>query len=254
MLPRLAERYPPDLILVQIYVRNDTLDNIDRGWPLHSGLLDRPWAYQGGDGTLQIVPPPATLREPRKQPPRWHVAAFLRGRRIALLWRLFPALDPELSAGLRPPELALCLRNPATATRWEYRVARLVLDSMASFGRDRGIPVGFVLAPSMVQVEPGMWAEIVDEYGVEATEYDLDRPQAIFRQWAARHDHPMLDLLPVLRARARASEPLYWAVEQHWTPEGNRVVAEAYLEFLRREPRLGSYRLDPLSRRDRLKQ
>ena len=178
-----------------------------------------------------------------RAPPRWHVQASFRARRTELLWCLFPELDPKGPAGLRPPELTLCLREPGSTTQWEYRVARLLLDSIATFGRERGVPVGFVLAPSFVQVDPAIWAEIVARYDVDVADYDLDRPQAIFRDWAKLHDHPMLDLLPILRERSQGNEPLYWPVEQHWTQEGNRVVAEAYLEFLRSEPRLRNARL-----------
>jgi hypothetical protein len=39
----------------------------------------------------------------------------------------------------------------------------------------------------------------------------------------------------VLQARHDAERPLYRELEQHWTPEANRVVAEAYREFIAQE-------------------
>jgi len=61
-----------------------------------------------------------------------------------------------------------------------------------------------------------------------------DWPQRRLAATAARLDIPMLDLLPPLRAaRARGGEPLFYDVCHH-TPDGSAVVADAILDFLRR--------------------
>jgi len=45
-----------------------------------------------------------------------------------------------------------------------------------------------------------------------------------------------LDLLPALRAGETQAHPLYLGYEGHWTPAGNRVVADAVFNYLNSQP------------------
>lgn len=62
----------------------------------------------------------------------------------------------------------------------------------------------------------------------------VDKPQRELAAALAAEGVPFLDLLPPLRARARAArEPVFYD-QCHYTPYGNGLVAEAVLAFLRR--------------------
>ncbi len=70
---------------------------------------------------------------------------------------------------------------------------------------------------------------------VEA-EFVYDHPQRELERVAAEIDVPLLDLLPVVRERYRASSAELFFDHCHHTPHGNAVVAEAILRFINENP------------------
>jgi hypothetical protein len=63
-------------------------------------------------------------------------------------------------------------------------------------------------------------------------DYDLEKPQRIFAEFFAANGIEYIDLLPALRAEARAAQ-LYFPADQHWNIRGNetasRLLADALL-------------------------
>ncbi len=65
---------------------------------------------------------------------------------------------------------------------------------------------------------------------------------AAFKSALGDRKMPFLDLTPAFAARAAAGEPLFFEVDIHPNPAGNRLIAEAVLDELRRHA--GRYGLD----------
>jgi hypothetical protein len=96
-------------------------------------------------------------------------------------------------------------------------------------------------------LEPLLWGlkRVTDRHGLRLfvlcfpvshqvdAQHPADFPQRRLREIAARMEVPMGDMLPHLRAAARASnEPLFYD-HCHYTPRGSAIVAEATWAFLR---------------------
>lgn len=60
----------------------------------------------------------------------------------------------------------------------------------------------------------------------------LDTQSRVFVQWCEEKGLPCLDLTPALTAAAAAGQQTYYTYDQHWTPIGNRVVADEVGKFL----------------------
>jgi hypothetical protein len=100
----------------------------------------------------------------------------------------------------------------------------------------------FALAilPSVLQVDDGLRAATVARLtgsrryrGLSETEIEPDLPNTLLREFASVRAIPLLDLTPAfVAARAADAAPLYKRNDNHWTPRGNRVAAQALTAFL----------------------
>ena len=98
---------------------------------------------------------------------------------------------------------------------------------LRDFAAGHGSRFAVVMFPVHAQVYAGFASPVVDQ------------PQRELGAKLQAAGIPHLDLLPVLRSRVRARPQVRVFYDQcHYTPEGNGVVAEAILDFLRRERHL----------------
>jgi hypothetical protein len=99
------------------------------------------------------------------------------------------------------------------------------------FASAKGVPIVFVLAPSDIQVYDDLWREATGE----ATQslYDRALPNNQLTQFAKDHQITVFDLLPVLLEEGKSRKGLYYRHEQHWTREGNELVAGFLVQRLR---------------------
>lgn len=258
LLERVLWELSPDLVVVNVYLRNDFGDNLGRWW---SPRLSRPTASLSAAGDVTIEPPRKLRGREADTPARMerpfgdslHTAHFLRTRLAFLSDRLIPASStapaserPPQRAGtprsgrrrsrFAPPELTLCAVEPDAETERSFRTLGALLLELSARGRESGVPVVFSLAPSMLQVIPELWESVAAKALEEGTRLDADLPNRELLAFAKDHDLAMLDLLPPLRAAQQGGESTYNRIEQHWTAAGNRVVAEALHAFLSRDP------------------
>ena len=111
-------------------------------------------------------------------------------------------------------------------------VTKALLDEIAREASESGVPLGFVFAPSLWQVETERWNDLLDEFSLDPAEYSRSQPQAyLLKHCAVRHWN-CLDLQFALRQHTAAGEKLYYPREQHWTKDGNARVAEAISAWL----------------------
>lgn len=60
----------------------------------------------------------------------------------------------------------------------------------------------------------------------------VDAKEAVVDKWCQRESISFLSLTPALREAAVAGTQVYYTYDQHWTPEGHAVVAEAVARYL----------------------
>ncbi|UCE61484.1 MAG: hypothetical protein JSU63_06990 [Phycisphaerales bacterium] len=86
--------------------------------------------------------------------------------------------------------------------------------------------------------EPGAFLESLCE-GADARE-------SVVGDWCKKQGIPFLSLTSALRSSAVAGRQVYYTYDQHWTPAGHEVVAEAISEYLAEHPLFGSNEALPL--------
>jgi len=97
------------------------------------------------------------------------------------------------------------------------------LDSLDALCRSLGLPLILAVIPYREQVESPSPSD---------PRFDTALPQRRVLEWAAAHDVPCLDLLPVLRRAARETDQaLYLRHDPHFTEAGHAVAGRALAEF-----------------------
>lgn len=99
--------------------------------------------------------------------------------------------------------------------------------------RGSQLVVALVAAPE--QLYPDQWTQTVARNpAMQSLNWDLDAPNRRLSQFLTRQNIAHLDLLPIFREAAAQpnAPPLHFRHDQHWTPAGHRLAAEAIHHFL----------------------
>lgn len=126
------------------------------------------------------------------------------------------------------------------------------LKRMAKLSRDHGIEPVFLYAPStphvvMPQAQAQIPADQLRNFAAykqkkglpPAEEFKrevfarMDNQEQVFLAFCAEQSLHCLSLTPALKAATAAGQQTYYSYDQHWTPEGNAVVATTVADFLR---------------------
>ena len=124
----------------------------------------------------------------------------------------------------------ICALYLAEEVQIQYEVLQELLVNTQEKAEAMGTPIVFVLAPSIGQVQDVSW-ETITAYDSQI-ELERSLPNTRLMHFAKENDLQMLDLLPILRKTNTEETLLYNQFEQHWTAQGNAIVAQAILEFL----------------------
>jgi hypothetical protein len=118
-----------------------------------------------------------------------------------------------------------------------WRASLVWLDRIASLTRSRGWPLIVAVFPMEVQLTPELLALYHREFGTRlGPEALTGEPQRRIVEWGAKHDVPVVDLLPAFRAAA--DQPLYLRNRAitydpvHPNPLGHRVAGAALHQAL----------------------
>jgi lysophospholipase L1-like esterase len=229
----------PDMVLVGFYVGNDLVDSYNlfdaEGRPtlgVEGGQLVSRKAREVETGLRGASRP---LR--RWLAPRSHLYTLLRNRGSELLMRL----------GLRHVETpcAFFRRGWTPKMDAQWSLTRKLLRELRDLSDRRGLALVILLIPTHHQVHEAQWQEYLKVFELDASAFDLERPQRLLTGFCAQARIDCVDVLPRLR-EADAREPLYFRVDSHLNAAGHAMVADALAEHL--EGRLGPPGIQPVAR------
>jgi len=131
------------------------------------------------------------------------------------------------SPDLLDHERFLFLREEATdeviASYWP--VSEQFLSKIHQLLTERQIPLVIGIYPYGMLVGPDHWAEGRTYWGFEqGRTYDASKFIAVLQRFCQAKNLPLIDTFDSFR-QARNSEPLFYNLDGHFTPAGNRVLA-----------------------------
>lgn len=236
LLRQWLDRIDPDIVILLIYVRNDFDDNVGGNWryPLPVARWDSEYS------NLRLEPPPPDFASDESNYEwvsthcgRSHLYSLVNKRLDILIDRLTQRRESEYESSLFiPPELYLCCMESSRSTGLLYKTMETLLLKIARYVEDRNTPMVFAVAPSFLQTDAELWSSTLMEYDVDSKGYMRSLPNRRLMQFAEENDLAMLDLLPILESEVHKGRQVFNPKEQHWTSEGNRIVADAVLDYL----------------------
>jgi hypothetical protein len=216
LLERLRVRNRPRVAVVGFFVGNDFVD-VARGGSAQYQVVDGFLAHRGGrhDGMDQF----------REWAIRSRLLQLLRAAQFEM--GLAGQGDRRWDAWMR--EYAeIHLARPPERTEQAVRATLAALDDIAGQCERAGTALLLVALPRSFQADPVELAETLRALEWRLDEVDLDRPQRLLAEWAARRGVTFVDVLPAFRRHLEAGGPaLFYTPDAHMTPEGHAQAARA---------------------------
>jgi lysophospholipase L1-like esterase len=98
--------------------------------------------------------------------------------------------------------------------------------------RSSGAEILIVNIPDRCFIDKAYWTAWVAKYHINAEDYDFEDPARRLAEFCRAHQVPLLDLNPVFQGEASRGRQLYWKIDLHLSPEGNRVIADQLGPYL----------------------
>jgi len=263
-------KYHPDLIILQIFPRNDFMNNYQPLESANMGANLKPY-FRVVDGELKLelfpydpekAPPvegKGTVVKAEKPPPGPLTPVGKWLFRHSHFWRWF---DPRIR--LTAPRFAAYLARlglikpgreteivaqgedyfPLTfnAYRIDYdedwqrasEVTAAIFAEMKREAEAMGADLVAVLANSPEEVYPRFWKRLQKQYpAMQSPEFSPDAAQEHMLAVLAAEGIPALDLRDAFREEAKARrQMLHYPVDGHWNPAGHALAAEELARFL----------------------
>ena len=230
LLQRWFDRVKPDVVMVVIYLRNDFQDNLEKNW-----TYSRPFVSLEGAGLTPIIHPAAGKN---RNVGRGSIGSLCKRSHVCTLINksLERILDGILGGASQtpaytPPELFLCRKESSQTTDLMFSAMEKLTLKLNEVSSAKGVPMVFVLAPSHVQIYDDLWLAVTGQANQEL--YDRALPDKRLMGFAKDNHLTMIDLLPALLAEGQSNKSLYFRIEQHWTREGNELVARVLIDYLK---------------------
>ncbi len=230
-LKKYRDLLQPDAVLIGFFVGNDFVESMDLydddGNPL----------MHIEDGYIVTNKPAdkekSIIRDVTKQARAYlntssHLYVFMRDRLSSLLgrWGLLPFdLVPEF-----------CEKEYSARMQRGVETTRAVLHELAAYTRAQRLPLLAVVLPTIYQVDTEAWDLYVTGLKLDATRYDLDKPQRVLGEILANESIQFIDVLPALRANARKGQRQFFPVDGHLNAAGHIVIADAIASYVGAHP------------------
>lgn len=209
----------PDVVLLALFIGNDIVDNTRTSWSrvVDGELVDG----EPRTGVLPLAIRRILSRHSHLYHFLWPYQRWLLGRstedRLAEK-RLFAIYD----------------RPDAASSAPAWQATELWIERLTRITREHNVPLGVLIIPEQLQLEPAAWEAAAKRLNAGAAEYTLERPNQRLAEMLHHLRVPIFDLLSVLRS-SLPGHTLYFRSDGHWTPEGHRLVADAMVGFLQNE-------------------
>ena len=222
LLEKWIDVIDPDVILLIVYPQNDFADNMGtyRFYPRPSASL------VGVDSILTIHRQLKDLKIGKG-----FGDLFSESHVNWLVTRAFNNLFSKPDS-LYLTEFYTCQSPIPPGYRASFKIMQELLIKIDSLGKEKNIRVVFALAPSILQVDDNLWKLFLERNSFTKKSFKRSSPNDRLMQFAKDNNLLMLDLLPVFLDERKKNVKFYHPVEQHWTKEGNQVVATALMDFL----------------------
>lgn len=220
----------PAVVVVALFVGNDFTD-VGMGGA-EQFLIEDGFLFRNALGNASSGPAETLGRALLRRSRLLQALAPLRQRWFGSMGD--SALPREWDEWLR--EFALVhLAEPPERTRLAIKQTLGVLDEMADYCGPRSARLLLLIVPRSYQVYERESAAMRKALAVSPEQVDLDKPQRVLREWAARAGVDAVDLLPSFRRRAAEAPEsrLFYFPDAHLTAEGHSLAAEALHPVLR---------------------
>jgi lysophospholipase L1-like esterase len=227
LLRELLETMRVDVLVLTFFVGND-FDDVASGGTAQYEVVDGLLVFKGqerGPGRRLSALLKRKSHLAQLVAERWWRLEAARAARLPVEQREHPGLERR-DAFLRR-YVQVHLREPFPP-RLERGVAETLaaLEEMERLCAGQGARLILAVIPRSIQVYDADRMRYEQAFGVREEDWDLDRPQRILAEWAARNDTvELVDLLPALRDAAAGSPRLYFFPDSHLAAAGHAVVA-----------------------------
>lgn len=243
-----GRKYRPDLVLLAFSPGNDLQTNYEPLQGLYQKNQRRPFATLDADGRLQIDTRHAE-REAKRRERLAQRGAIRKFFQNSVLLRLVGAakdkfadpVDPNILLGWPflaefDEKLGLGGLTKADYERlWgdAWKVTTALIRELQKESRAVGADFAIFIATSIVQGDAGAQARVQDAF--PGVKLDIARIDREMERFADAIGAPFLPVRPdLLAAATNSAGPLFYQFQdEHWTPAGARVVAEALARGLR---------------------
>lgn len=223
LLEKWIDVIDPDVVILVVYLQNDFANNMGT-----HGLYARPSAsLEGRDSILTIH---KQSLDPKNKTGFHNL--FSKSHINWLVTRAINNLFPTADS-LYVTEVYTCQSPIPDDHRAAFNIMERLLIKIAELGKEKNVPVIFALAPSILQVDNELWTFFLEQNSFRKKKYIRSSPNDRLMQFAKANSILMLDLLPVFLEEGKRNVKCYHPVEQHWTKEGNEVVANVLIDYLK---------------------
>jgi hypothetical protein len=224
--------------LVTIYVGNDVVEQRVERFPARAPVMRAKPHWPRRLSSRELMLALAPINDALEV--RSHLYVLVRSRLDVIRRRM------ELASREFPREFR---RGFADSPAWD--VTAEICREMADDAARQGTPSLFVLIPTYYQPDTVQWMRTIRAYGIDTASVDRAQPDRRLTEALAGEGLEVVDLLPVFERATRHGPPLYGHVDQHLTPAGHAVLANAVMPRVAQLLRSGKARPAPAGSRSR---
>ena len=236
---REGPRYQPDLVILGFYVGNDVRNNSRDLDILDSGVARKPY-FEVVDDRLVLrdypFPVDTSLMAKIKYQVNTHLLTYAFVREIIDQARHREPSRADGASKIKtvPLDLNLFKRHPADPWLAAWRVTDALLQTLDRDVRDQSSRLVVVLIPTRFQVHRQRWEELVQEFDLTDSDWDVERPTNVLRCVLDRAQISYVDLLPrfLEQVRLDPSREFYLPNDGHWNKEGHDLASKFVTEWL----------------------